>query len=183
MEQLLTKMQTTMEFTAKDGSKVILRPMEFKDAEDITLSVKSIVEKGEFIQKEKVRTLEEERQFIHDINEHGNMYTAVEVNGNVIGSARIMIGKLTMKKHTGVFRIWIHEAGRGKGIGKHLLQYSLNWAKEKGLHKLWLTVFSGNTIAVTAYKKAGFIVEGVQKEQVNIHGELQDEIYMAYFFE
>ncbi|RBW71158.1 N-acetyltransferase [Bacillus taeanensis] len=171
-----------MQFTAKDGANVILRPMKLEDAKGITLSIKDIVNKGEFIQKEQVRTIEEEHQFIRTIKKQGNMYTAVEVNGKVIGSSRIMIGELTMKKHTGVFRIWIHKEGRGKGIGKHLLQYSLNWAKEKGLHKLWLTVFSGNEVAVNAYKKAGFVVEGIQKEQVNIHGELQDEIYMAYFF-
>lgn len=45
-----------------------------------------------------------------------------------------------------------------------------------------MTVFSENEVPLSLYKKSGFIVEGVQKEQVLSDGKYEDEVLMAYFF-
>jgi RimJ/RimL family protein N-acetyltransferase len=185
-EDLFTKnsdsKQMIVTFTAKDGTHVTLRPAVTKDAKDITRSVQSIIESGEFIQKENPRSLEEEHAFIRQMDEDGNMYTAVEISGRVVGIARVIRGELEMKQHTGVFRIWLSKDGQGKGVGTKIMEYTLNWGKEAGIHKLWLTVFSGNEPAYKLYERFGFVTEGIQKNQACIHGAFQDEIYMAYFF-
>ncbi|WP_396334473.1 GNAT family N-acetyltransferase [Alkalihalobacillus sp. MEB130] len=60
--------------------------------------------------------------------------------------------------------------------------YTLAWCRQHQLHKLCLTVFATNKVAIALYKKVGFIVEGVQKEQVFINESYDDELLMAYFF-
>lgn len=62
------------------------------------------------------------------------------------------------------------------------MSYTLKWCRLHRLHKLCLTVFSENEAALSLYKKSGFIVEGVQKEQVLSDGKYEDEVLMAYFF-
>ncbi|MGM7701313.1 GNAT family N-acetyltransferase [Pseudalkalibacillus sp. Hm43] len=169
-------------FEAKDGSVVTIRPADIRDAEHIIQAAESIVKSRSFIQKEKTRTIEEERSFITDVKLSDNMYAVVEVDGNIVGIARVLRGELEMKRHCGVFRTWITEEAQGKGIGTKIMEYTLEWGKTEGLHKLWLTVFSNNPIASKLYERYGFVHEGTQKDQLCIKGEYEDEIYMAYFF-
>jgi RimJ/RimL family protein N-acetyltransferase len=172
----------TFSFEAKNGETIILRPVDEKDAQDIIKHVETIVKAGRYLQKEEPRSLEEEIKFILETRLKGNMYTAVERKGKVVGIARVLKGELEMKKHTGIFRTWIHPESQGLGIGKQVMNYTLRWGRTNNLHKLWLTVFSGNEKAVMVYEKAGFIIEGRQKNQAIIDGKFEDEIFMAYFF-
>ncbi|GAE24825.1 acetyltransferase [Halalkalibacter wakoensis JCM 9140] len=169
-------------FTAKDNSKIIIRPAHIQDADDILYSVASIINKGVYIQKERVRTKLEEQNFIEEMKRNGHMYIVVEIDGAVRGIARVIRGELEMKRHTGLFRTWLHEDAQGKGIGKQIMDYTLTWCRRHQLHKLCLTVFASNEVAIHLYKKAGFIIEGKQKDQAYLNGTYEDELFMAYFF-
>ncbi|RNA69027.1 GNAT family N-acetyltransferase [Alteribacter keqinensis] len=170
-------------FKAKDGSTVTLRPAKKEDAFDIITNVEKIIQKGRYIQKERVRTIEEEQAFIQEMADNNNMYTVVEIDGHVYGIARLIRGELKMKRHTAVFRTWLTEEAQGKGLGKKIMEYTLQWAEQNGLYKVCLTVFAQNTVAKKLYEKYGFITEGVQKYQVLIDGEYDDEVFMACFIE
>jgi RimJ/RimL family protein N-acetyltransferase len=169
-------------FNAKNGEEILLRPVEEKDAKDIINHIETIIKAGRYLQKEEPRSLSEEVEFIQHVSSNGNMYTAVERNGKVVGIARVLRGEIEMKKHTGVFRTWIHPDSQGLGIGKEVMNYTLRWAKKNKLHKLWLTVFSGNEKAIKVYSNTGFVIEGRQKDQAFIEGGFEDEIFMAFFF-
>ncbi|KPB06610.1 GNAT family N-acetyltransferase [Bacillus sp. CHD6a] len=170
-----------LEFTAKDESSVILRPVEESDAGDIVTAVESIIAAGQYIQKDVPRTCEEEKLFIRDMKKKENMYIGVERNGKVIGIARVIRGEIQMKRHTGLFRTWLAEEAQGLGIGKKIMDYTDMWC-EQHIRKLSLTVFSSNQVAYHLYKKYGFHEEGNQKEQAFINGEYVDEIWMAKFY-
>ncbi|GAE30795.1 GNAT family N-acetyltransferase [Alkalihalobacillus hemicellulosilyticus] len=169
-------------FTAKDGRFVRLRPATIQDAENIVTSVESIINEGTYLQKEQARTVDEEREFIQNMQQSHNMYAVVELDGVARGIARVIRGELKMKHHTGMFRTWLYEDAQGIGIGKHLMNYTLDWCRVHKLHKLCLTVFSTNDVAVKLYEKVGFVIEGIQREQALIHSQYVDEIWMAYFF-
>lgn len=179
MEFTQIEYQERMPYTAKDGSAIVLRPAELEDAEHILRASQEIIASGRFIQKEEPLSLAEVKQFIHMVHRQGHMYTAVEVDGEVLGIARLLRGELKMKQHTAMFRTWLHEKAQGKGIGNKIMEYTIGWAAAHGLHKIWLTVFSANTAAYKLYQKYGFVVEGTQKEQALIDGSFQDEIFMG----
>jgi RimJ/RimL family protein N-acetyltransferase len=169
-------------FTAKDQTKVILRPAIQQDAQEIISAVTSIIEKGSAIQKENARSLQEEVDFIEQMKAQDNMYIVIEVDGSVKGIARVIRGELEMKRHTGLFRTWLHGDAQGKGIGGQIMDYTIQWCRRHHLHKLCLTVFASNEVAKYLYEKAGFVIEGVQKDQVFLNGTYDDEVLMAYFF-
>ncbi|MFY4776039.1 GNAT family N-acetyltransferase [Metabacillus sp. RGM 3146] len=174
--------QPTKICKTKDGRSATLRPVKESDAKDILAAVKSVIESGVYIQKERPKTLDEEIHFIREMKEKDNMYMAVELEGKAVGIARVLRGELEMKKHTGLFRTWLSSTAQGQGLGKEILSYTLDWCRLHKLHKLCLTVFSSNEIAIKLYEKKGFTVEGIQKEQALLNGQYEDEIHMGYFF-
>lgn len=170
-----------LDFIAKDGSTVKLRPVKEEDALDIVKAVESVIAAGEYIQKEVARSVEEEKAFIKGMQEKGNMYMGVECNGRVVGIAQVVKGELQMKMHTGIFRTWLDKDAQGLGIGRKIMDYTDIWC-EQHIRKLSLTVFSTNEVAYRLYKKYGFHEEGNQKEQAFINGEYVDELWMAKFY-
>ncbi|KAA0550177.1 GNAT family N-acetyltransferase [Bacillus sp. BGMRC 2118] len=173
---------TINQFVGKDGSPYIIRPVHKRDASEIVQAVQSIIDAGRYIQKESVRSIVEEEAFIEDMRSKNNMYNVVVWNGKIVGIARVIKGELAMKEHTGVFRTWIIDEAQGLGMGNAIMQTTLQWGKQAGIHKIWLTVFGSNEGAYYLYKKYGFVEEGIQKKQVKINQKLDDEIFMAYFF-
>ena len=71
-------------------------------------------------------------------------------------------------------------AWRGRGVGTALVDAAIDWARERGLHKLTLSVFPHNDAAVALYRKLGFAEEGRREKQVRRrNGELWDLIEMG----
>jgi RimJ/RimL family protein N-acetyltransferase len=69
---------------------------------------------------------------------------------------------------------------RGRGVGSALVVASIEWARERGLHKLSLSVFPHNEAAISLYRKYGFEEEGRRRKQLRrSNGELWDLIDMG----
>ena len=68
----------------------------------------------------------------------------------------------------------------GRGVGSALLAAAIEWARDRGLHKLSLGVFAHNTAAIELYRKFGFVEEGrLIKQYRRENGELWDAIEMG----
>ena len=69
---------------------------------------------------------------------------------------------------------------RGRGVGSALLAEAIEWARERGLHKLSLSVFPHNAAAIALYRKFGFVEEGRRvKHYRRASGELWDALEMG----
>ena len=96
--------------------------------------------------------------------------------GEIIGSlhveaSRFGYGELGMA----VAREW-----RGRGVGSALLAAAIERARERGLHKLSLSVFPHNAAAMALYRKFGFVEEGRRiKHFRRASGELWDAVDMG----
>ena len=97
-------------------------------------------------------------------------------DGEIVGSLHVAptnhgFGELGMV----VARDW-----RGRGVGSALLAAAIDWARERGLHKLSLSVFPHNAAAIALYRKFGFVEEGrLVKQYRRKSGELWDAIEMG----
>ena len=73
---------------------------------------------------------------------------------------------------------------RGLGVGSALMAAAVEWARERGLHKLSLGVFVHNTAGIALYRKFGFVEEGRRvKHYRRASGELWDAIEMGLLLE
>ena len=87
-----------------------------------------------------------------------------------------------IQAHRGVFGVGLLPQFRGRGIGTKLIQSALAAARAYGLHRVELTVRENNTGAIELYKKAGFEIEGVQRNAVLVDGVYENVICMAVVF-
>jgi len=96
-------------------------------------------------------------------------------------------GQIVGMIHTTVSRHGFGELGmlvdrewRGRGVGSALIQATIDWAREQGLHKLSLEVFAHNTAGIALYRKCGFTEEGHRvKHYRRANGELWDSLIMG----
>ena len=69
---------------------------------------------------------------------------------------------------------------RGRSVGGALLAAAIEWARDRGLHKLSLGVFAHNAAAIGLYRKFGFVEEGLRvKHYRRANGELWDRVEMG----
>lgn len=69
---------------------------------------------------------------------------------------------------------------RGRGVGTALVAAAIEWARARGMHKLALSVFPHNHVAITLYRNFGFVQEGLLRRHVRrANGQLWDLIEMG----
>jgi RimJ/RimL family protein N-acetyltransferase len=80
-----------------------------------------------------------------------------------------------------LFHITIGERDAwGRGLGTEATELMLEHAFDRlGLHRVGLSVFSYNLRAIRAYEKAGFRIEGRQREAILRDGRYWDEVHMG----
>lgn len=72
------------------------------------------------------------------------------------------------------------ETARGRGIGSAAIRLGLILAFELlSLHKVWLTVHVHNTRAIRTYLNAGFVMEGILRDEFRLAGQFVDAFYMG----
>ena len=85
--------------------------------------------------------------------------------------------------HCGILGIGIMKAYREQGIGKALIQKTLEKARHMGLTRIELAVREDNTHAIALYKKLGFVTEGLQLNAIRVEGVYQNLITMGLLLE
>ncbi|TLZ86681.1 MAG: GNAT family N-acetyltransferase, partial [Methanobacteriota archaeon] len=68
-------------------------------------------------------------------------------------------GFLTPETHAFLYDIWVAPDHRDKGVGKALVDWASNWARERGHRKIKLEVGEGNERARHVYESLGFRAE------------------------
>lgn len=131
--------------------------------------------------------------------EQMNLETFVEVISDLIHKNEIYIleadnipvamCKLVPNTHRDSHKIYIgglavHPNYKGRGYGKLLIKNIINFAKQKGIKRLELTVAVSNNAAIALYTTMGFEQEGVLKYFTHLisKNEYVDEVMMAYYF-
>ena len=89
-----------------------------------------------------------------------NIFLIAEVDNEPIGFAQLILeskeGFLRGIQCMEVRRIYASQEYIGKGVGKLLMQASIQEARRKGCDSLWLGVWERNPRAIAFYKKWGF---------------------------
>jgi RimJ/RimL family protein N-acetyltransferase len=96
--------------------------------------------------------------------------------GGIVGSLHIQ----PSRHGFGELGMTVAHDWRGRGVGSALLAAGIEWARERGLHKLSLSVFPHNEAAIALYRKFGFVDEGRRAKQYRrASGELWDAVDMG----
>ena len=103
----------------------------------------------------------------------GFLYYLIKTDNGYIG----YFGVLQKKETLFLSKFYIKLSERGKGVGKKIILFLENFAKENRLHSIILTVNKYNTGSIKAYEKMGFKnVESIVQDIGN--GYIMDDYKM-----
>ena len=129
---------------------------------------------------ERKTTIAQERERLTALLAMDNSMVFLAMNdGEPIGFLWASGGTYRRNHHNVHIVVGIREAYTNQGIGTRLFQACEAWARERGLHRLELTVMTNNHLGLALYKKIGFQIEGTAPHALRVDSEFVDLHYMS----
>ncbi len=145
----------------KDGRKVLLRTYRPQDKESLisfyaTLSPETLRWALPPYDRPRVERM---------VSNLANAIILIAQDKNrVVGHLHIYTQSFNRAKGLGELFIYLHQDYQNIGLGNAMMRESIELAREKGLHRIGLSVIAPNHRAIKLYEKVGFKHEGVRKE-------------------
>lgn len=105
------------------------------------------------------------------------------IDANLVGSISVERDTRKKLKHKALlFRMFVHSASAGCGVGRALVKEAIAHAKRiDGLKQLYLTVLDTNARAIYLYNSLGFETFAHEPASVNINNNFVGELQMVCF--
>lgn len=109
-----------------------------------------------------------------------NMFFAVAEDA-LLGMVGLIENSKTTEITTAkITSFWVNPKYRGQGIGKALLHYLQNFAKEHGIQELYLVVTESQSAAIVLYTSLGFENAGTLKNNIHFNDRHLDQYVMKW---
>ena len=157
--------------TLRDGSKVVVRPVEAADADALLAFYRSLAEADREFLTDDVTKPEWVKHFVHLIELHEIVSLVAEHEGKVIGEATLYRSPHGWTAHVGELRVSTAPAYRRKGLGTVLAHEIVRVATGLGLEKLIVQMIENQLAARRTFARLGFKEEAVLRGHVkDLHG-------------
>ena len=113
------------------------------------------------------------------LNEEGdNISFVIEVEGVAVGTAALFdVDTLALHAEAAISLV---PDARGRGIGTAAIRQLVDFGfTRRNLHRIHLQALASNAAAIRAYEKAGFVIEGRQREHAWVRGRYEDIVRMG----
>ncbi|MDQ6682840.1 MAG: GNAT family N-acetyltransferase [Chloroflexota bacterium] len=170
--------------TTSDGRRWTLRPARPTDARSLAQLFAEVRAEGRWLVTLPTALSEPSEAFFigEMIRTAGNLALVAEAAGEVVGNVLIGVERNQVSDHLGTLSVCVRQGWRDVGLGSAILRASLDWARDRGLQKVALSVFPDNERAIAVYERLGFVREGLRRRQYRgPHGTFRDELLMGWF--
>ena len=93
-----------------------------------------------------------------------NITLLARLEERIVGHLQLFRIPFERRKGVGEVFIYIHQDFQNIGLGTMMMKRAIELAKERGFHRLGLTVVADNHRAIKVYEKVGFKKEGIARE-------------------
>ncbi len=167
------------------SEKFIVRPADPSDAEQLTHLAEAVSGEPEawLISTDgEWRSVADERRYLKAVRRypHAAVYVAEREDGAIVGRLSLARDTHPASAHVADLGLMVAQDARRQGVGRALLEASVDWAKASGVRKLELHVFPWNEPAIQLYERFGFEREGFRKGHYSRAREDVDAILMAF---
>lgn len=164
-----------------EAAGIYLRLMTYDDTDRIVAWRNSDSVRKNFIYQ-ALFTRESHENWIRTMVETGKvvqMIICLADTDQPVGS--VYVRDIDMTHRKAEYGIFIgEENARGKGIGTAAARLMLQYCYEElKLHRVYLRAYADNMAAICSYEKAGFVQEGLLKDDVCIDGVYRDIVWMG----
>ena len=161
--------------------RVIVRPVAETDIEGFQKCLDAVARERIYLGFIEGPSLERIRFFVlKNISEDLPQFVAVKEQ-EVVGWCDVSPDTLPGFTHCGHLGMGVRKEHRRRGLGRRLLEATLQQAQAKGLERIELEVYASNNAAIELYKDTGFVVEGIKKRSRKLDGVYDDVVFMSKF--
>ena len=93
-----------------------------------------------------------------------NITLLARLGERIVGHLQLFRIPFERRKGVGEVFIYIHQDFQNIGLGTMMMKKAIELGKERGFHRLGLTVVADNHWAIKVYEKVGFKKEGIARE-------------------
>ncbi|HXP96017.1 MAG TPA: GNAT family N-acetyltransferase [Telmatospirillum sp.] len=147
----------------------------FRDAVDV------VARERRYLAFLEAPPLEEARRFVLHNIDHRYPQFVVLSGQEVVGWCDVIPNRLRIvHAHCGTLGVGLLPAFRGQGIGRRLMERTMDAAFDFGVTRIELTVRETNATAISLYESLGFKREGFHRNSVCIDGLYENLYSMAF---
>lgn len=170
--------------STKTGEPLLIREAEKSDAPALLDYVQTVAGETDFLTfgpGEFNISIEDEEAFIENSRQAPNQVALIaETDGEIAGLLHVEGSPKKRLRHNGEFGLTVRKVFWGKGIGAHLMEAMIDWAKASGvIRKLNLKVLTHNANAIRLYERFGFENEGCIRRDTCLDGSFYDTYLMG----
>ncbi len=158
-----------------------IRKIRPADAEKFVEFYEKLVKESDYLMftpKETAEKAKQEQKYIEDYDDYKQVFVATE-GERIVGYLGISCSHLSKLKHTARFTVGVLRDSQRQGIADKLIAFAENWAREKGVGRLEITVVTDNLPAIALFEKHHYEREGIRKKAVSFDDKYADEYFMA----
>ena len=163
------------------GEKIILRPITIHDTEMVLRWRNSEEVRRYFIYQQEITEVDHKKWLFNKVKAGTVVQFIILERTSQLPLGSVYLRDICMSNRKAEYGIFIGELfARGKGYGTEAAKLMIEYAfGELGLHKVALRVLSDNSSAIYSYEAAGFIAEGLMRDEEFIDGQYKDVLFMA----
>jgi ribosomal protein S18 acetylase RimI-like enzyme len=166
------------EYTSEDISFTIRQARE-EDLTGLVGAIRQAIGGGEYVRAETVADVIDNEGVILRHNEiESRIFFVACVDSEAVGWVHLKHMELDKLQHTAQLTVGVLEEYRGHGIGSHLLERGLTWAKQQGYEKIENALPASNEKAIEFLKSRDFEVDAIREDHYKLNGEYVDEVMM-----
>jgi len=163
-----------------DGVDVTIRPAEQADLTGLVGVMREVAEEDAYLTAESVVDLLDHEEVVFRNNDvESRTFFVATVGDEVVGWVHLRSPKFEKLRHTAELTIGVLDEHRGHGIGSHLMEHGLEWAKSNGFEKVYQSLPATNQQAVTFLEQHRWETEAIRPAHFKIDDEYVAEQQMA----
>ena len=189
MKEVMSMKDDILKLVKLENSKVlILRKSTEEDAESMIEYLNIVGGESDnllFGKNEFRLTVEQEREYIKNINENNNALMLLGIIDNqIVSVSQVSATNRKRIAHNSELAISVKKEYWGMGIGTTVMEVLIDFAKNhETIKTISLGVKASNKKAQHLYEKLGFEKVGVHRNFFNIDGIYDDEILMDLYID
>lgn len=164
----------------KDGTTLILRPMERDDLEGLHSFFCALPAEDRLYLKEDVTDKGVIERWVHNIDHDHILVILATLEGQVVGDATLHVPRHGWARHVGEIRCVVAREQQQRGIGVLLVHQLLQHAITRGLKRIMGQMMEDQIGAIKAFEMLGFKREATLKgHAIDIEGNVHDIVVMT----
>jgi RimJ/RimL family protein N-acetyltransferase len=158
---------------------VTIVSIEHQYLEQLQAAVDSVSRERRFLGTVEGFSLEQHRQFAESITQGGGVQL-VALNGDaVVGWCDIRRNPFEGFRHVGALGVGLLPEWREQGLGRRLINATIDAARTKGVTRVELETFASNPRAIHVFELLGFKTEGTKRRARVLDDQEDDLVCMA----